>query len=193
MASSGSRRSGAGTSRLPGKRRHSRPADIQALVCDVDGVLTRGDLIYGPDGGEWKVFNVQDGHGLVLARAAGLRVAWLTARRSDLVRRRARELKIDLLVDGQRDKAAGLARIARQLGVPAAAICYVGDDLLDLGALAAAGLPVAVANAVAEVKAAAAWTTTQRGGEGAIREVVERLLRASGKWAGLVARSGAHA
>lgn len=193
MASSASARRGAGAPRRPARPRRPRPADIQALVCDVDGVLTRGDLIYGPDGGEWKVFNVQDGHGLVLARAAGLRVAWLTARRSDLVRRRARELKIDLLVDGQRDKAAGLARIARQLGVPASAICYVGDDLLDLGALAAAGLPVAVANAVAEVKAAAAWTTTRCGGEGAIREVVERLLRAAGKWAGLVARSGAPA
>jgi 3-deoxy-D-manno-octulosonate 8-phosphate phosphatase (KDO 8-P phosphatase) len=192
MASSGSRRSGAGAPRLEGKRRRGRPADIRALVCDVDGVLTRGDLIYGPDGGEWKVFNVQDGHGLVLARAAGLRVAWLTARRSPIVRRRARELKIDLLLEGRRDKAAGLARIAQKLGVPASAICYVGDDLLDLGALRAAGLPVAVANAVTEVKAAAAWTTRRRGGEGAVREVVERLLRAAGTWDDLVARSGAH-
>lgn len=174
---------------LSAKTLQARFAAVQALICDVDGVLTRGDLIYGPDGGEWKIFNAQDGHGLVLARTAGLKVAWLTARRSEIVRRRARELKVEVLLDGERNKAAGLRKILGRLNVPAAAACYVGDDLLDLGALAGVGLPVAVANAVADVKAAAAWTTTRRGGEGAVRELVERILKARGQWKDLVARS----
>ena len=180
MRSSAKRSGGAGL--------RARLARVQALVCDVDGVMTRGELHYGPEG-EWKTFDVQDGHGLVLARQAGLRVAWLTARTSAAVRRRADELKIDLLMDGRPGKRAGLEEISRNFGVPPDRICYVGDDLLDLGAMALAGVPVAVANAVPEVRAAAAWTTKRRGGEGAVREVAERLLRASGRWAEIVRRS----
>ncbi len=174
---------------LSAKALSRRLAGVRVLACDVDGVLTRGDLIYGADGGEWKVFNVQDGHGLVLARAAGVKVAWITARRSTIVRRRARELQIDMLLEGRRDKGDALRALARRLRVATAEICYVGDDLLDLGALAEVGVPVAVANAVDEVKAAACWVTRRRGGEGAVREVAERILKARGDWDVLLARA----
>ena len=164
-----------------------RLAAVRLLICDVDGVLTRGDLLYGP-GGEWKTFNVQDGHGFALARLAGLRTALLTARRSEVVRRRARELKVDLLLDGHRNKADGVRRILRRLDVPAAEACFLGDDLLVLGAFGEVGVPFAVANAVAEVKAAAAGVTARRGGEGAVRELLERIIKARGRWKAVLAQ-----
>lgn len=162
-------------------------AAVRAVILDVDGVLTRGEIIHGPDG-EWKVFNVQDGHAFDLARQGGLKTAFLTGRSSEALRRRARELQVDVLEEGVRDKGAAVEEILRRLGVEPAGACYVGDDLVDLPAMARVGLAVAVANAVDEVKAKAAWVTTKRGGEGAAREVIEFLLKARGAWAGIVER-----
>ncbi len=159
----------------------SRAARVQVVIFDVDGVLTRGDIIYGPDG-EWKVFNVQDGHGFTLARRAGLRTAILTARKSKAVAQRAADLSVDVLIQGAHNKAEGLTEILQRLELSAASACYVGDDLVDLPALRLVGLPVAVANAVPEVKARAAWITRGRGGEGAAREVIEHILKSRGLW-----------
>lgn len=163
-----------------------RAARIRAIVFDVDGVLTRGEIIYGP-GGEWKVFDVQDGHGFSLARRAGLKLALLSGRASKALRSRAADLKVDALVEGSADKARGLAAILKKLGIPGEAACYVGDDLVDLSPMRAVGLAVAVANAVPETRRAAAWVTRRRGGEGAAREVIERILKAKGLWKKILA------
>lgn len=163
--------------KLSAKQRACR---IKAVVFDVDGVLTDGGVILGPDG-EWKRFNAQDGYGFDLARRAGLKTAMLTGRSSKAVRQRARELK-SVLMEGVKDKGAAFKPMARKLGVSAAEICYVGDDLVDLPAMKQAGLPVAVANAVPEVKAAAAWVTSRCGGDGAAREALEFVMKARGLW-----------
>ncbi len=166
-----------------------RAAGIEAIVMDVDGVMTGGDVIYGP-GGEWKVFNIHDGQGFELARLAGLKTAIVTARSSEALARRAKELQVGALKQGARDKGAAMDELARELGVRLDQVCYVGDDLVDLPAMGKAGLPVAVANAVDEVKQAAAWTTTRRGGGGAVREVIERVIKAKGRWGEVLKRYG---
>lgn len=155
------------------------------IVFDVDGVLTNGEIVLGPEG-EWKIFNVLDGHGFALARTWGLKTALLTARSSAAVRRRAQELKVHAVGEGVADKAAGLREIAEKLKVPLSRVCYVGDDLVDLPPMALAGLAVAVRNAIPEVRAAADWVTTREGGKGAAREVVEAILKAKGLWADVV-------
>lgn len=158
-----------------------RAAKIEAIIFDVDGVLTRGEIIHGPDG-EWKIFSVQDGHGFDLARHGGLKTAFLTGRSSEAVRRRAQELQVTALEDGVGDKAEAVRALMEKMNVKPEQTCYVGDDLVDLPAMRLVGLPVAVANAVDEVKQAAAWVTRSRGGEGAGREVIEVVLKAKGLW-----------
>ena len=160
----------------------SKAAAIEAIVFDVDGVLTRGDIVYSSDGSELKFFNVQDGHGFLLAHRGGLKTGILTARASETVRRRAKELAVTGFIEGKTDKGAGLRELAKRLRVKLSAVCYVGDDLVDLPAMRQAGLPVAVANAVKEVKDHAAWVTRAGGGEGAAREVIEMILKAKGLW-----------
>lgn len=148
---------------------------------DVDGVLTDGSVIFGPDL-ELKCFNITDGLGIVLALRAGLRVAWITGRCSDAVRRRARELGVTVLLEGAANKRLGLTAACRQLGTTPEHALYLGDDLNDLPAFAVAGLPVAVASAAPEVREAACWVTRAPGGRGAVRETIERLLREQGRW-----------
>ncbi len=164
-----------------------RAAKVEAIIFDVDGVLTRGDIIHGPDG-EWKVFNVQDGHGFDLAREAGLKTAFLTGRSSGAVRRRAAELHVTALEEGVQDKAVGVRALMEKMNVKPEQTCYVGDDLIDLPAMGLVGFPVAVANAVDEVKQAAAWVTRGGGGEGAGREVIEAVIKAKGLWPKMMQR-----
>ena len=156
-------------------------ARVKVVVFDVDGVLTRGDIIYGP-GGEWKVFNVHDGHGFKLAVRGGLKIALLTGRASEAVVRRARELEVEVLMDGVKRKGIAIKELMRKLSVKPEHVCYVGDDVVDLPAMAAVGFPVAVANAVREVRDAATWVTSRKGGDGAAREVIELILKAKGIW-----------
>ena len=164
-----------------------RAALVEAIVFDVDGVLTRGDIIYGTEG-EWKTFNAQDGMGFDLARQAGLKLAVFSGRSSTAVRRRARELHVNAVAEGVKDKGSAIGELLEKLGVKAEQVCYVGDDLVDLPAMAVAGFPVAVANGVEEVRKAAAWVTTKRGGDGAAREVIEFVLKAKGAWPQVVQR-----
>ncbi len=166
-----------------------RAARVQAIVFDVDGVLTRGDIVYGPLG-EWKVFNVRDGQGFDAAWRVGLKTALLTARSCEALRRRAMDLHLTALEEGVKDKGAGFEGLVERIGVPASDVCYVGDDLMDLAALRRAGFPVAVADAADEVKKAAAWVTTRRGGEGAAREVIEFVLKARALWDEAVRKIG---
>ncbi len=161
---------------------------VALLVCDVDGVLTDGTIWVDAHGGEGKGFSVLDGTALVLARLAGLQAAFLTGRRSAVVRRRARECRVSLVAEGATDKGAAFSRLCRRAGVSEREAAFVGDDLIDLPAFTRAGLAIAVPNAVAEVRRRAHWVTRTPGGRGAVREIVERLLRAQGRWAPVVRR-----
>ena len=155
---------------------------LRAVVLDVDGVLTDGRIGYGPGDGEIKFFDVRDGHGIVLLRRAGLRVGMLSGRASAANRRRAAELELDFVYEGCKDKLAGFEQLLREQGLTAAQCLMIGDDLVDIPVMRRAGAAVAVADATAETRAAAQWTTTAAGGRGAIREVAEWLLREQGKW-----------
>ena len=156
---------------------------IKLFLCDVDGVLTDGSIFIGGER-EFKRFNIRDGLGMVLARRAGLKVGWISARPSLATKLRADELKIDFLVQ-QGDnvsKTAAIEHLLAQERLNWSEVCFVGDDILDLGPLTRAGFSVAVGDAVAEAKAAAHFTTKAVGGRGAVREVLELILQAQGKW-----------
>jgi 3-deoxy-D-manno-octulosonate 8-phosphate phosphatase (KDO 8-P phosphatase) len=159
-----------------------RALRVKLLLMDVDGVLTDGGLYYGAGGEMMKRFNVKDGHGLVMWRIMGGRSGILTARRSDAVEARARELRLELVLQGQKDKRAGFEEACRISGLNPRELCYVGDETNDLGPLEAAGLAVCPSDAVPEVRAASHLITRAAGGQGAIREVVEVLLRAQDRW-----------
>jgi 3-deoxy-D-manno-octulosonate 8-phosphate phosphatase (KDO 8-P phosphatase) len=160
----------------------SRAAKIQACVFDVDGVLTDGALWYGPSGEALKRFDVRDGHGMVLARLTGLKVCLLTARVSTMVETRAAELKLTRVVQGARDKGQGLIDLAAELGLPLEALSYMGDDVNDVPALRLAGLATCPADAVAESVSVSHWVSQRPGGHGAARELLELVLRATGRW-----------
>jgi 3-deoxy-D-manno-octulosonate 8-phosphate phosphatase (KDO 8-P phosphatase) len=159
-----------------------RAARIRLLILDVDGVLTDGGLLYGASGEETKRFHVHDGLALVAARKAGLQVAVLSSRASAAVTRRMTELGVSEVHQGVMDKASALAALCERLGVPISAVAMMGDDLPDLAAMGRVGLALAPANAVAEVKRVAHWVAHRRGGDGAVREAVEMLLRARRAW-----------
>jgi 3-deoxy-D-manno-octulosonate 8-phosphate phosphatase (KDO 8-P phosphatase) len=160
-----------------------RAARIKLFLCDVDGVLTDGSIFIGGER-EFKRFNIRDGLGLVLARRAGLKVGWVSARPSLATKLRADELKIDFLVqhNDRTGKAAAIEALLAQGKLSWNDVCFVGDDIVDLGPLRRAGFSVAVGDGVAEAKAAAHFVTRAAGGRGAVREVVEMILRAQGKW-----------
>jgi 3-deoxy-D-manno-octulosonate 8-phosphate phosphatase (KDO 8-P phosphatase) len=156
---------------------------IKLFLCDVDGVLTDGSIFIGGER-EFKRFNIRDGLGLVLARRAGLKVGWVSARPSLATKLRADELKIDFLVQ-QGDaisKTAAIEELLKQERLNWAEVCFVGDDIIDLGPLTRAGLAIAVGDGVPEAKAAAHHVTRAAGGRGAVREAVELVLRAQNKW-----------
>jgi len=172
---------------------HAYPAEvwqrakaIRLLILDVDGVLTDGSLYFGPQGEALKVFHVRDGHGIKMLQKAGIEVAFLSGRRSDAAYHRARELGVSRFHEGLRDKVAVMEEIMASMGIEAGAVAAVGDDLVVLPHLRRSGLAVAVADAVPEVKAAAHWVTNLPGGRGAVREVCDLLLKAQGKWEGVV-------
>ncbi len=172
-----------------------RASKISVLLMDVDGVLTDGRIYLlaqpGGEAAEMKVFSAYDGAGLKLARLAGLRTGLITGRESAATSRRARELDMEFVYQGVAEKLAAYRRIVRSAHLEDAEVAYVGDDLPDLPILARAGLAVAVVNAVPEVKNRAHYITQASGGSGAVREVVELLLRAQGKWASLMRRARA--
>ena len=156
---------------------------INLFLCDVDGVLTDGSIFVGGER-EFKRFNIRDGLGIVVARRAGLRVGWVSARPSLATKLRADELKIDFLVQ-QGDNISKTGAIENLLAKEKLnwdEVCFVGDDIIDLGPLTRAGLAVAVGDGVAEAKAAAHYVTKAAGGRGAVRETIELILQAQGKW-----------
>lgn len=161
---------------------HARARRVRAIVADVDGVLTDGGILYGPAGMELKRFHARDGLAIILARRAGLRVFLVSGRASTALARRSLELGVDRLWQRAGDKGRIRAILCKAYGLAPAELCCVGDDLPDLPLLAGAGLGVAVSGAPEEVCKAACLVTGVRGGEGALREVVELILRAQGRW-----------
>ncbi len=144
---------------------------------DVDGVLTNGEIIYTSSGDELKIFNVQDGMGITLAHLAGLKTGIITGRMSALVERRAHELKMDIVSQGNFNKLPEYERVIRDFELKDEEVCYIGDDVLDLPILKRVGFSVAVANARDEVKAVCDYVTSAQGGKGAVREVIDRILK----------------
>jgi len=163
-----------------------RARKIRVLLMDVDGTMTPGVVcLQGfPDGSvaEMKVFNAHDGAGIKLASIMGLRTGLITGRTSPATARRAREASMEFVIQGQARKLEAYKSILTRAGVADEEVAYVGDDLPDLPLLERVGLAVAVADAVYEVKRAAHYVTVARGGEGAIREVVELILKSQDKW-----------
>ena len=162
-----------------------RARRIRLLGLDVDGVLTDNGVYLGLVGGEsveLKRFDIQDGLGLVVARAMGLDVVWISGRSSTATTVRAEELGIKVLQDSSARKVPAIEALLARRGLTWEQMAFVGDDLADVPVFRRVGVAIAVANAVAEVKALAAHVTVARGGSGAVREAVEALLGARGEW-----------
>jgi 3-deoxy-D-manno-octulosonate 8-phosphate phosphatase (KDO 8-P phosphatase) len=170
----------------------ARAARVRIMVLDVDGVLTDNGIWIGPIAGqrvELKRFDIQDGLGMRLLRTAGIPVLWVSGRHSEATALRAEELQVDevLQVPGP-EKLDALATVLSRRGLGWDEVAYVGDDLADLQVMRRVGLPLAVANAVPEIRQVAVATTTARGGHGAVREIVDALLKARGVWVDMLQR-----
>lgn len=162
--------------------------EIKLLVLDVDGVLTDGTLIMNSDGSESKSFNTLDGHGIRMWRRAGLQVAIISGRESEPTRRRAAQLDIEHVFQDCHFKLPVIEELLAKLHLTPEKVAYVGDDLPDVPVIRYVGFGVAVANAVDEVKQHADYVTTRPGGRGAVREVIEHILKGTGKWSELMER-----
>lgn len=160
----------------------ARCAAIELLVVDVDGVMTDGRVIIDDNGVESKHFHVRDGLGFSLWRQAGKNSAIISGRSVPVVNRRAADLGIALVMQGIADKGEALRTLLAETGATAEQVCYIGDDLIDLPALRAAGLACCPADAVEEVRAASHVVALATGGSGAIREIIELILKAQGLW-----------
>jgi 3-deoxy-D-manno-octulosonate 8-phosphate phosphatase (KDO 8-P phosphatase) len=154
---------------------------VKLFLTDVDGVMTDGTVIMGP-GIELKQYDIQDGLGIVMLRHNGIKVGWVSARPSAATEVRAKDLKIDFLAQPKHGKVEAVEQIITQCGLTWADACFVGDDVIDIAVFRKVGLAVAVANARPDAKAEAHLLTKARGGHGAVREIIERILKAQGKW-----------
>jgi 3-deoxy-D-manno-octulosonate 8-phosphate phosphatase (KDO 8-P phosphatase) len=160
----------------------AKASRIQLLLFDVDGVLTDGAVVMHADGSESKGFHIRDGAGIVWAQRAGLTVGLLSARSSGATAHRAAQLAIRIVEQGVKSKLETYEQIVRDANVTDASVAYMGDDLLDLPVLARVGLSAAPADAAAEVKARVDWVSSVGGGRGAVRELIELVLRTQGRW-----------
>ena len=161
---------------------------IKLLLLDVDGVLTAGGIVYDDSGAQTKIFNPRDGLGIRLLMSAGIGVGIVTGRRSEALMHRCRDLGIELVFDGIDDKAAVLNAIEKRTGIDAGQMAYAGDDLPDLPLMKRVGVALAVADAHEEVVSRADWVTRTAGGQGAVREICEAILKAQNLWEGTLAQ-----
>ncbi len=161
---------------------------IKLLILDVDGVMTDGRIIYDDDSKETKVFDVKDGHGIKLLMRAGIDVAIITARESNVVLHRANNLGIETVYQKAMDKVAAFEDIAGKKQLSPGEAAYMGDELVDIPLLRRVGFAVAVKDAVVDVKKYADYITVKNGGCGAVREICELILKTQGKWNGVTAK-----
>lgn len=155
---------------------------VKLVIVDNDGVLTDGRIVYGDYGDELKFFDVQDGFGMVLLHRAGLKTVIISGKKSRINLRRAKELKVAKIYQNAFDKLKVFETVTKKFRVQPSEVLYVGDDLIDLPVLKRVGFAVAVSNAVPEVKEAAHYVTEKSGGRGAVREVIDMLLKAQDRW-----------
>jgi 3-deoxy-D-manno-octulosonate 8-phosphate phosphatase (KDO 8-P phosphatase) len=155
---------------------------IRLLVLDVDGVLTNAHLVLGPDGEEIKAFSVRDGIGIKIAQFAGIDVAFLSGRVSEIVKRRAEMLAVEEVHQGEQHKLDVVREMCRRRGITLSQVAYVGDDLVDIEPIEAVGIGVAVNDACNDLLEIAPHVTDARGGRGAVRETIEAILHARGDW-----------
>jgi 3-deoxy-D-manno-octulosonate 8-phosphate phosphatase (KDO 8-P phosphatase) len=172
------------------KELNEKLAKVKMLLCDVDGILTDASVFIGLEK-EIKRFHIRDGLGMMMLRKEGVLVGWVSARPSTATTLRAEELKIDFLVQDKTNKVQKVEGLLAETGLKWDQICYMGDDIVDLGVLRRAGVAVTVADAIAEAKAAAHYITQAEGGHGAVREVIDLILKAQNRWDRLVAEHSA--
>ncbi len=161
---------------------------IKLLLLDVDGVLTDGRIIYSSDGTETKAFDVKDGHGLKMLQRAGIEVGIITGRESSVVAHRAKELGINILYQGVKDKLIPFNEILKNHSISGADIAYVGDDIVDLPILLRVGFSATVADALPEVRVRVDYVTERAGGKGAVREICDLILKEAGLWDNVTAK-----
>ncbi len=159
-----------------------KAAKIKLFISDVDGVLTRGEIILDANGLEYKAFHVRDGHGIKLLMRAGVEVALITGRNSKVVDVRARELGIEHVIQGAKEKLPAYQELKDRLGVVDEEVAYIGDDNVDLPVMRRVGLSIAVADAEPYVREAADFVTERGGGQAAVREAIDLILKARGDW-----------
>lgn len=155
---------------------------IKILIMDVDGVLTDGRIVLGDFGSEIKLFNVHDGFGIALWRMAGYKSAIITANHSKAVKRRAKMLKIDKLYQKALDKLSVYNELKNIFNAKDEEICFIGDDIVDVPVLKRVGFSCSVPNAIEDVKPQVDYITKKQGGHGAIREIIELILKAQNRW-----------
>lgn len=163
-------------------------ANIELILSDVDGVMTDGSIYLQDDGQQMLRFHIRDGMGVRLWREAGKRFGIVTGRKLESVRRRAADLWLDIVHVGVDDKLPVVDAIAAELHLARTNVCYIGDDLLDLATIRAVGLGVAVSDAAEDVRRAARYTTSVPGGQAPVREVVELILKNTGRWEEVIQR-----
>ncbi len=161
---------------------------IKLLLLDVDGVLTDGGIIYNDNGAETKVFNVKDGLGIRLLMEAGIHLGIVTGRRSNALYSRCKDLGINIIYDGVRNKIDVLDALLDQTDVSAEEVAFIGDDLPDLALMKIIGLSIAVGDAHKTILDNADMVTSAKGGHGAVREACEAILKAKGLWGNILER-----
>lgn len=159
-----------------------RAKKIKLLILDVDGVLTDGRIIYDSKGRDLKLFDVHDGLGVYVLNRMGIKTILITAKGSKAIKPRAKDMHVDKVYENIVPKTKVYKKILKDYGITDAEVCFVGDDLVDLGILKRVGLPIAVSNSCDEVKQISLYVTQRSGGRGAVREVAEFILKSQGKW-----------
>ncbi len=169
---------------------NARLAKVKLLLCDVDGVLTDSSIFIGLEE-EFKRFHIRDGLGLLMLREQGIKVGWVSKRPSQATTRRAEELKIDFLVQNTGSKVTAVQELLAKTNFAWDEICFMGDDVVDVGVMKRVGVAASVADGVDEARAAAHYVTRADGGRGGVREVVELILKAQNRWQNVVAQYSA--
>jgi 3-deoxy-D-manno-octulosonate 8-phosphate phosphatase (KDO 8-P phosphatase) len=172
------------------KALRARLAKVRIFLCDVDGILTDSSVFIGMDR-EIKRFHIRDGLGLMMLREHGIKVGWVSNRPSLATTLRAEELRIDFLEQAKGNKVTAVEKILARTGFEWDEVCYMGDDVVDLGVLRRAGVAATVADAIAEAKAASHYVTLAEGGRGGVREVVDLILKAQNHWKKLIVEKSA--